>query len=84
MTDHIGDVNDGEARTVPCGYARRFRGSVARSAMPEYTIGPPMIYIPVLQRAADYKGWTDLPLGYVQVDELAECPICVEEEQCEQ
>lgn len=45
--------------------------------MPDCTLGPPQIYVPVLQAAADYLGWTDLPMGYVRVEAVGECPICV-------
>ena len=39
--------------------------------------GEPMIFIPVLQSAADYDG-RPIPLGYVRVEEVRVCPICVE------
>jgi hypothetical protein len=40
-------------------------------------LGPPVAYVPVLQSAADYRGWTRLPMGYERVDAVTECPICV-------
>lgn len=45
------------------------------------TLGPPMIFIPVLQAAAEYMGWTALPIGYERVEAVGECPLVVETEE---
>lgn len=46
--------------------------------MPEFTLGPPMIFIPILQAARDYMGYTALPIGYERVEAVGECPLVVE------
>ena len=48
--------------------------------MTELRLGPPMVFVPVLQTASDYDG-RPLPLGYVRVETVGECPICVRQER---
>lgn len=40
-----------------------------------------MIYVPVLQAARDYMGWTALPIGYERVEVVDVCPLVVETEE---
>ena len=47
--------------------------------MTDYREGEPMIFIPVLQSASQYDG-RPMPLGYVLVERVEVCPICVEQE----
>lgn len=42
-----------------------------------YHESEPMIYVPVCKHPGEFM-FTFGPLGYVRVEEVGECPICVE------
>lgn len=43
---------------------------------PDIRLGPPRIFIPVCKHPRDYM-FTFGPLGYIEVEVVMECPICV-------
>ena len=45
--------------------------------MPDLTLGPPMIYIPVCKHPRDYQH-TAGPVGWERVEVLGECPLLLE------